>query len=876
MNGNEIREKFLQYFEKNGHTRVSSASLIPVNDPTLFFVNAGMVPFKDVFIGREKKDYKRAISSQKCLRVSGKHNDLENVGRTPRHHTFFEMLGNFSFGDYFKKEAIRYGWEFLTKEMEIPVEPLWVTIYKDDDEAFDLWRKEVGVPANRIVRCGEKDNFWSVGEIGPCGPCSEIHIDLKQYFGEGEAKGTPATNEDDFMEIWNLVFMQYNRDKKGKMTPLPRPSIDTGMGLERLACVLQKKKSNYETDFFAPIIQFIGDRTNRTYGTNVDDDVSMRVLADHIRAAVFLVSDGIHPSNEGRGYVLRRIMRRAIRHAKMLGKNEPFFYQMVSPLVDMMGSFYHDLKKNKNVIVKVIKTEEKRFLETLENGLEIIEKEVQSLKSKKKKVISGEIAFKLYDTFGFPVDLTQLIAEDKGLTVDMKKFEQEMKNQKEKARASWKGSGQESADEIYHQLSDQKKKARFTGYDMLETTSVVTALIANGKLVKEAKESEKVEVFVNETPFYGEAGGQAGDKGVIFSKGCKIEVKDTLKPLEGIINHQGVVKSGSIKVGDKVKLEVSSSTRRPTMLNHTATHILHAALREILGDHVKQAGSFVDFQRLRFDFNHFEALTVEQIEKIEQRVNEVILAGYSVSKEEMSLKEAKKKGALAFFGEKYGDRVRVVSVGSYSMEFCGGTHLDNSSEIGVFKITSESSVASGVRRIEAVTGMRAFQEFQKLEKYFDSLASILKTTPQELPVKIKKLSEKIRNLEREVTKLKTKVAAGGGGGDYMSQVKEVKGIRLLAFETEVDDPKAMREFSDQVKNRLGSGIAVIGSKVGGRVSLIVTVSPDLIKKYHAGKIIGEIAKIVGGKGGGRPDMAQAGGKDPEKLEEALKKVEKLI
>ncbi|MDO8518731.1 MAG: alanine--tRNA ligase [Deltaproteobacteria bacterium] len=874
MTGNEIREKFLKYFEGKGHVRAASSSLIPANDPTLFFTNAGMVPFKDIFTCRQQSKFKRATTSQKCLRVSGKHNDLENVGRTPRHHTFFEMLGNFSFGDYFKKEAIDFAWDFLTNVCGIKKDFLWVTVFREDDDAAKLWEKMVD--PQRIIRMGEEDNFWSMGETGPCGPCSEIHVDLKKAYGEGASQGSPATHHDDFMEIWNLVFMQFNRDEKGKMTPLPKPSIDTGMGLERLAAVLQGKKSNYDTDLFQPLIRAVSAITKKSIGTDPQTDVSLRVLADHIRATSFLISDGVLPSNEGRGYVLRRIMRRAIRHGKMLGMTKPFFYQIADTLTDEMGEAYPELKKNHDFIARVIKTEEERFLETLENGLQLINAEIAALEKSKKKGLSGEVAFKLYDTFGFPADLTQLIADEKGLSVDMAAFDREMEKQKERARSSWKGSGEEAVSEIYHELAKQLKPVTFVGYEKLEVEGKILALISGGKRVKEVSEGDEVELVADTTPFYAESGGQVGDQGVVSSAKGKLDVADTRRPVEGIITHRGKA-TGALKEGDKIKLTVSAALRRPTMLNHTATHILHAALREILGTHVKQAGSLVDPDRLRFDFNHFEAVTAEQIEKIEQRVNEVVLANYPVSKEEMALKEAQKKGALAFFGEKYGERVRVVSVGPYSTEFCGGTHLDASGEIGLFKITAESSVASGVRRVEAVTGMKAFLEFQKLEREVDEMATFLKAAPSDLPARVKKMAEKVKELEGEVSRLKSKLASGGfGGGDYMAQVKEIKGVKVLALEVDLDDPKALREFSDQVKNRLGSGIAVIGSKAGGKVALIVTVSADLTSKYNAGKIVSELAVVVGGRGGGRPDMAQAGGPLVEKLSEALQKITAIV
>lgn len=873
LTGNEIRHKFLQYFQGKKHALVPSAPLIPFNDPTLFFVNAGMVPFKNLFTGEEKRDYTRAVSSQKCMRVSGKHNDLENVGRTPRHHTFFEMLGNFSFGDYFKKEAIIYAWEFLTEVVGLPADALWVTVFRDDLEAENLWQKAVGFPQKRIIRLDEKDNFWSMGETGPCGPCSEIHIDLKKIHGQGASQGSPATNDTDFMEIWNLVFMQYDRVVGGIQTPLPRPSIDTGMGLERLAAVLQKKNSNYETDLFFPLIQFFSKRTGIIYGKNPEQDVSLRVLADHLRAMTFLIGDFVLPSNEGRGYVLRRIMRRAIRHGRLLKMNEPFFYEGVKTLGTEMKAAYPDLEKNQEFILKAAKIEEENFLETLEKGLKMIDEEISRQKG---KIFDGATAFKLYDTFGFPLDLTEIILAEKGMGVDKTRFDAAMEDQKKRARAAWKGSGQEKVGAVYQQLVQEKGKTSFVGYDGLEAGSLVVALIKDGNPVEQAGSGMEVEIISEKSPFYGESGGQVGDKGFITSGKNQIEVLDTQKPVDGLIVHQGKIISGVMKVGDKIHLQVSAENRRPIMLNHTATHILHAALREILGDHVKQAGSLVEPERLRFDFSHFAALTRDEIQKIEKRVNEVIQANYVVTKEEYSFDEAKKKGAIAFFGDKYGDRVRVVTIGPYSMEFCGGTHLNASGEIGAFKITSESSVASGVRRIEAVTGMRAIALFQEMEARLGELASLLKSSPEELPAKIKKTSERIRELEQEITRLKSKVASGGSGKDYLQDIKEIKGVRFLSVEIEMDDPKALREFSDQVKSRLGSGIAVIAAKGSDKVLLIVTVSSDLTSKYNAGKIISEIAPIVGGKGGGRPDMAQAGGPTIAKIPEALKKAESLI
>ncbi len=874
--GREIREKFLKYFESKGHARVASASLLPANDPTLFFVNAGMVPFKDVFTGREKRAYTRATSSQKCMRVSGKHNDLENVGRTPRHHTFFEMLGNFSFGDYFKKEAIAFAWEFLTKEIGLDKDLLWITIFETDDEAGDIWHKEQGVPRDRIVKCGEKDNFWSMGETGPCGPCSEIHVDLKKLHGTGVAKGDPS-NSEDFMEIWNLVFMQYDRSSDGKLNPLPKPSIDTGMGLERLAAVLQKTKSNYDTDLFMPIIETASKRTKKKYGSEAETDVSLRVLADHIRAAVFLVGDGIQPSNEGRGYVLRRIMRRAIRHGRLLGMREAFFFELIEPTISLMGGAYPDLISNQAFITKVIRTEEESFLKTLESGLQMIDNAIAETKASKGKILDGVMAFKLYDTFGFPIDLTEIIAEENGLSVDMSAFDREMEAQKKRARAAWKGSGQEKVGDLYHKLAQTGKTTLFEGYATMQTSSTITAILNGETFVESVNAGDQVEIFVKNTPFYGESGGQVGDVGQITSQSAQLKVTDTQKPVDGIFSHHAVVEKGSLKVGDEVSLTVDSAYRKAVMVNHTATHIMHAALRTILGDHVKQAGSVVDANKLRFDFSHFEALSSEQIEALETQVNQVIQANSQVTKEEMSLDDAKKKGALAFFGDKYGDRVRVVTVGDHSMEFCGGTHLNAAGEIGLFKIMGESSVASGVRRIEAITGMTAIQEFQKMDRLQREVAATLKTTPAELPERVAKLSEKTRELEREITKLKSKLASGGGSNeDYLSKVEDINGVRFLALEVDIDDAKALREFSDEVKNRLQSGIAVIASGAGDKAAFLVTVSKDLTERFQAGKLVAQIAAIVGGKGGGRPDMAQAGGPDVSKIKEALTKARELI
>lgn len=872
----DIRKKFLDFFASKQHELVKSSSLLPLNDPTLFFVNAGMVQFKDTFTGTEKRDYSRATTSQKCMRVSGKHNDLENVGRTPRHHTFFEMLGNFSFGDYFKKEAISFAWEFLTEVMELPKDYLWITIFEDDDEAGDIWFEQENVPRNRIVKCGAKDNFWSMGDTGPCGPCSEIHIDLGAYFEGKPSSGNPVSHEEDFMELWNLVFMQFDRDVDGNLNPLPKPSIDTGMGLERLAAIVQKKRTNYDTDLFIPLIESIAEKVGKKYGKDSESDVSLRVVADHIRATAFLISDGVQPSNEGRGYVLRRIMRRAIRHGRLLGMEKPFFSELVEPLIEVMGDAYSELKQNQDFIQKVILREEESFLETLGNGLKIIEDEVARLKSTQKKVFGGELAFKLYDTFGFPLDLTEIIANEHGFEVDQEKFDEEMQAQKERARKAWKGSGEEKISQLYHDLANQGVRTEFS-YSDLEVEGKILAILKCGELVDDVSEGDEVEVFVDSTSFYGESGGQAGDKGIIFSDTNQIKISDTQKPVDGVISHIGKVINGKFKKGDQVRLKVFDETRFPTMVNHTATHLLHAALQNILGSHVKQAGSLVNESRLRFDFSHFEALTSDEIEKIEKEINQVIQTNYEVTKEELDYDEAIARGATAFFGDKYGDKVRVVTIGPYSMELCGGTHLQASGQIGAFKIISESSVASGVRRIEAITGEKALQSFQLDRKQLQLIAREMKSTPDETPEKIKKLIRQVKDLEKQISDLKAKLASGGGSGkNYLDEVDEINGVKVLAIQIDIDDAQALASLSDQLRDKLGSGITAVGANISGKASVIITVSKDLNSKYKAGNLIKEISPLFEGRGGGRPDRAQAGGTHPDGIAQAFKQMKEII
>lgn len=878
MKSAEIRESFLQYFESKAHRRMKSASLVPENDPTLFFTNAGMVPFKNVFTGQEDIGTRRAASSQKCMRVSGKHNDLENVGRTLRHHTFFEMLGNFSFGDYFKKEAIQFAWEYLTQVLKLDQSRLWVTVYEEDDEAEQLWKDFSDVPHERILRMGKATNFWSMGDTGPCGPCTEIHYDHGKGFGKDYQPGDEDFDGNRFMEIWNLVFMQFDRSADGSMKNLPKPSVDTGMGLERLACVVQGVHSNYDSDLFTPLLDTIGAITRKQYGNEEETDISMRVVADHIRATTFLIGDGVLPSNEGRGYVLRRIMRRAIRHGRLLGLTEPFFYKVAPVLIEEMGAVYPELPTHRKFIEEVIKAEEIRFLETVEKGLEIIEGEIKKVKAGKGGVLSGEVAFKLYDTFGFPVDLSETIAQEAGLHVDQEGFEMLMEKQRSQARQAWKGSGEEKLSEVHQQLIAEGKTTEFLGYQTLDCLSKVTALVRNGKKVSQIKAGEDAEIYTEYSPFYAESGGQVGDEGEIFAPDFKATVKDTQAPISGLIVHFAHVDSGQLQVGDEVHLKVHTRTRNPTRLNHTATHLLHAALRQVLGEHVKQAGSLVGPHRLRFDFSHFKTLSLEEIIAVEDLVNEKIREDLEVQKLVMPYDEAMKEGAMALFGEKYGNEVRVLKVGDFSTELCGGTHVDRTGEIGSFKIISDSSVAAGVRRIEALTGEDTLVYLRDLESKFQQLGQQLKAAPEEVMERVKKQGEQLKKAERELSQLKAQLASGGGGGgtDLLQEVQEIGGVKVLAVRRDIDDMKSLRTLSDQMIQKLGSGISVLGSATNGKATLIVRVSKDLTKKFNAGQIVKELASEVGGSGGGRPDMAQAGGSDITGLDRALQKVQEVL
>ena len=871
MKGNVIREEFLSYFEERGHRRVRSSPLIPEADPTLLFTNAGMVQFKNIFTGEEKTDYKRAATSQKCLRVSGKHNDLENVGVTSRHHTFFEMLGNFSFGDYFKEDAIFFGWDFLTEVMGLPKEKMWITIFQDDDEAFKLWKDKIGVSEDRIIRMGEKDNFWAMGDTGPCGPCSELHIDQGEDMSCGPNCGIGLCDCDRFLELWNLVFMQYNRSKSGELTPLPRPSIDTGMGLERIAAVSQGVKSNYDSDLFTPIIRAIEDIALIEYGEDVRRDVSIKALSDHSRAAAFLIADGIIPANEGRGYVLRRIMRRALRHGKLLGLSDPFMFKVADVVVDEMAPAYPELKENREFIARVIKAEEEKFIETLDYGLNILSEEMEELKKGGKKVLSGDIVFKLYDTYGFPIDLTQDIIKGEEIEIDIEGFEAAMAIQREKSKAAWKGSGDEKVGKVYLGLSKRGISSDFIGYEMLENKSEVTAIIRDGKEVKSAKEKDEVEIITKETPFYAEMGGQVGDRGIIEGKSLLIEVKDTKGPGGNLFIHSGTVKKGKVSVGDEVILNVDKDLRGQTEANHSVTHLLHRALREVLGEHVKQAGSQVSPERLRFDYNHYDQVSKVEIDRIEDIVNEHIREDREVKAETMSYDEALKKGAIALFGEKYGDEVRTIEIPGVSMELCGGTHTDKTGRIGLFKIISEGSIASGVRRIEALSGLGALEYIREEEARLKEITEILKSTPKEAPERVERLIAQVKSLTKEVEKLKSGVSRVSVT-DLIDNAVEKDGIKVVARVIPDMDPKSIRDFSDRIKDRIKKGVIALGSKSEGKAILLVSVTKNITDTYNAGEIIKGMAEVVGGKGGGRPDMAQAGGPYGDRVEEAVAKV----
>ena len=868
MTGKEIRARFLKYFEDRGHVVVPSSGILPKNDPTLMFTNAGMNQFKDCFLGLEDRGYYRAASSQKCVRAGGKHNDLENVGRTARHHTFFEMLGNFSFGDYFKKEAIAFAWEFLTVDLKLDKSRLYVTVYTDDDEAADIWHLQEGVPRDRIYRFGEKDNFWSMGDTGPCGPCTEIFWDNGPEVGCGSPDCAVGCDCDRYMEIWNNVFMQFNRSADGVLTPLPKPSVDTGMGLERITTVMQGVRSNYDTDLLQGIIRHIERHSGKTYGDNEKDSVSMRVIADHCRAVTFLICDGALPSNEGRGYVLRRIMRRAARHAKMLGVGEPLLYRMVEAVREMMGDAYPELAEREAYIKKVILAEEERFTETLDRGLGILNDEVAALRAGGKSVIPGDVLFKLYDTFGFPVDLTADIVESEGFTVDEAGFESCMEKQRELGREHWKGSGAAGIADIYKAIHNRGIHSQFVGYDALMTYSPILALVRGGVETDSAAGGDQVDVIVESTPFYGESGGQAGDSGIISSGSAHLEVVETSRPFTDLIVHHCLVKEGSVRVGDAVNLTVTSTTRSATARNHTATHLLQTALRTVLGDHVKQAGSLVSVDRLRFDFTHFSAMTPDEIRQVEDLVNGYVMENSPVTTSQMPISEAVEAGATALFDEKYGDTVRVVRVGDVSMELCGGTHVRAAGDIGLFKVVSEAGIAAGVRRIEALTGAGALGFVRQMEDEQRAMAVLLKAEGGNPLDRLEKLLARQRELQREIESLQGRLNAAASG-DLLSQAVEANGVKLLAVQVQVEDIKGLRDLSDTLKERMGEGVIILGADIGGKANLLVAVSKTMSATVKAGEIVKQLAPIVGGSGGGKPELAQAGGSQPEKIGEAL-------
>ena len=875
--GGEVRERFLRFFERHEHTVVASSSLVPSDDPTLLFTNAGMVQFKGAFLGTDPRPYKRATTVQKCLRVSGKHNDLENVGRTARHHTFFEMLGNFSFGDYFKQGAIEYGWELLTRDLGLPEDRLWATVYKDDDEAFELWQKVAGLPSDRIVRLGEKDNFWAMGDTGPCGPCSELVIDQGPAIGCGRPTCNIECGCDRYLELWNLVFMQYNRDASGTLAPLPKPSIDTGAGLERIAAVCQGVKSNFETDLIRPLIGTVEELTRKAYGADDKSDVSMRVIADHARAVTFLLADGVLPSNEGRGYVLRRILRRALRHGRLLGLDEPFLATVTDAVIALMTPAYPELETTRAHVARLARIEEDRFGHLLREALPRLHDLIQKVKAQGmgRAVLPGQKLFELYDTYGLPRDLIDEIATEQSVECDWGGFEAELKTQQERSRAHLKAFGEPR--EVGGAYRDLAKAARtvFLGHDSLETEASVVALLQRGAPVERLGAGQEAEVFLDRTPFYAEAGGQVGDTGSLRSDTLLAEVVDTKHPLPGLIAHRVKVKRGELKRGQRLLASVDGARRNTTIKNHTATHLVHAALRQILGDHVRQEGSLVAPDRLRFDFRHYGPMSRAEIDRIEELVNEKLWANLPVLVEEMGLDEALARGALAFFGDKYGDDVRVVSVPDFSIELCGGTHTSATGEIGLFKISQETGIAAGIRRLEALTGPGAFQHLRREEEVLRESADRLKSKPLEVPDRVDRLVDSTRALEREVQQLRAKLS-GEIAEELLKHARDVSGITVVTGRAEQFDQRALRELADRVKGKIGSGVIVLGTPVDGRVSWVAMVTPDLTSKLHAGKLVKEVAAITGGAGGGRADLAEAGGKDPDKLDEALAQVPELI
>ena len=863
MKSAEIREAFLRFFEDKGHTRVASSSLIPANDPTLLFTNAGMNQFKDCFLGLEQRAYTRAASSQKCVRAGGKHNDLENVGYTARHHTFFEMLGNFSFGDYFKPDAIQFAWEFLTSEkwMGLPKEKLWVTVYETDDEAYDIWVNKMGVPAERMIRIGDNggapyasDNFWAMGDTGPCGPCSEIFYDHGEHIWGGPP-GSPEEDGDRYIEIWNIVFMQFNRTADGVMHPLPAPSVDTGMGLERISAVMQHVNSNYDIDLFQSLLAAVA----AAVGCENNDNPSLKVIADHIRSCCFLIADGVVPSNDGRGYVLRRIIRRACRHGNKLGATGSFFYKIVAALVEEMGEAFPELQQQQVQIERILKTEEEQFAKTLEQGLRILEQDLTDLQG---TVIPGSVVFKLYDTYGFPMDLTADIARERELTVDEVGFEREMQAQRERARSA------SSFGIDYNALVKVDGETEFLGYQEHQSEAKVLMILKDGASVETALEGDQAVIVLDRTPFYAESGGQVGDCGYLAADHLRVDITDTNKSGNAFLHH-GLITQGTLQVGDNITAQVDAQVRHATALNHSATHILHAALRDILGEHVQQKGSLVDSQRLRFDFSHFEAVTAQQIKALEERVNQEIRNNTEVCTELTDIETAKAKGALALFGEKYGDEVRVLTMADgFSVELCGGIHAERTGDIGLFKIISEGGVAAGVRRIEAVTGQAAWNWLSSAEEQLKQAMGLVKGNRENILDKLQAILDQQRSLEKEVEQLKAK-AASAAGSDLASSAVEVNGVKVLAARLDGLEGKELLALIDQLKNKLGSAVILLGGVHGERIALVAGVTKDLTSRFKAGDLMKQAAAVVGGKGGGRPDMAQGSGTELAKLDEAL-------
>jgi len=870
LSSREIRASFLRFFEARGHRVVPSAPLVPEGDPTLLFVNAGMVPFKRLFLGDETRDYVRAASSQKCMRVSGKHNDLENVGRTPRHHTFFEMLGNFSFGDYFKRDAIAWAWELITQVWGIPVDKLAVTVFREDDEAAEIWSQAVGVPASRITRLDEADNFWQMGDTGPCGPCSEIYYDWGPQPGGHQTDCDPSCDCGRWLEIWNLVFMQFDRDASGVMTPLPKPSIDTGAGLERVASVLQGVRSNYDTDLFRSILDRAQELAGVRLGSDPEQDVSLRVVADHARSITFLIADGVLPSSEGRGYVLRRILRRAARHGVLLGIERPFLFGVADAVIDEMGDAYPALRERRAYIQDRVRREEERFLETLSKGLSLLEEEVRKAKAARLGMLSGDVVFKLYDTYGFPVDLTEDILLGHQLGFDHAGFETAMQAQRTRARAAWKGSGSEAVGPLYAQLAADFE-TRFVGYEELSAESRVLALVTRDAGVAQVRAGEAVEVIVEQTPFYAESGGQVGDRGILETATGRIEVEDTRRPIGNLVVHAGKVVRGEVHVDQPVRLVVDSMHRFGAVRHHSGTHLLHGALREVLGPNATQRGSLVTSGRLRFDFSHDAPLTRDQLETIEDLVNGWIGENAPARVETLPYRDAIDAGAIAMFGEKYGDDVRVVSFGSFSKELCGGTHAQASGEIGVLKIVSEGGVAAGVRRIEALTGAEALRRWREQEHTLERTAALLHTPLGGLEARVEKLLEERRALERELASLRADQRRAASG-DLASQAQEIGGVRVLTAKVEGVAGDGLRALVDELRDKLKSAVVLLAAPADGRVTLALGVTPDLKDRLPAGDLIREVAAIVGGKGGGRPDFAQAGGRDPGKIDEAFERL----